>query len=53
MCKQAYKQVRLEGEDELGAVLLGVSHNLLSFDFRETFVNAFEVSFYSIVSCFP
>lgn len=40
---QAYKSARLEGEDEVGGILLGVSSRLLEFDFRETFVNAFEV----------
>lgn len=41
---QVYKRVRLEGEDNLGAVLLGMCQYLLSFNFRETFVDAFEVS---------
>ena len=40
---QAYRDVRLQGEDELGSVLLGVSMRLLAFDFRDTFVDAYEV----------
>ena len=44
---QAYRDVRLQGEDELGSVLLGVSMRLLAFDFRETFVDAYEVGIMS------
>lgn len=36
-------RVRSDGEHELGGVLLGVGSQLMDFDFRETFVNAFEV----------
>ncbi len=41
---QAYAKARLEGTDEIGAVLLSMSSDLLAFDFKETFVNAFDVS---------
>ena len=40
---QAYTQVRREGERELGAVLLGITNELLTFDFKETFVDPFAV----------
>lgn len=40
---QAYAKVREQGEDEVGGVLLGMSSELLSFDYTETFVDAFEV----------
>eukprot|EP00891_Asterochloris_glomerata_P005117 jgi/Astpho2/5117/Aster-06329 len=40
---QAYTQVRRGGERELGAVLLGITTELLTFDFRETFVDPFAV----------
>lgn len=40
---QAYKDLRLRGENELGSILLGLSTSLLTFDFHDTFVNAFEV----------
>lgn len=41
--RQAYKKTRADGENEVGGVLLGISSELMTFDFRETFVNAFEV----------
>ena len=41
---QAYGKTRLEGSDEIGEVLLSISSELLTFDFKETFVNAFDVS---------
>lgn len=41
---QAYGKTRLQGSDEIGEVLLGISSELLTFDFKETFVNAFDVS---------
>ena len=41
---QAYGKARNEGIHEIGAVLLSVSSDLLTFDFKETFVNAFDVS---------
>lgn len=40
---QAYTQVRRGGERELGAVLLGITTELLTFDFKETFVDPFAV----------
>lgn len=41
---QAYGKTRLQGSDEIGEVLLNISSELLTFDFKETFVNAFDVS---------
>lgn len=41
---QAYGKARLQGTDEIGSVLLSISSDLLAFDFKETFVNAFDVS---------
>lgn len=41
---QAYGKARLQGSDEIGAVLLSIGSDLLAFNFRETFVNAFDVS---------
>ena len=41
---QAYGKTRLQGSDEIGEVLLSISSELLTFDFKETFVNAFDVS---------
>ena len=40
---QAYTHVRREGERELGAVLLGITNELVTFDFTETFVDPFAV----------
>lgn len=40
---QAYGKARTEGIDEIGALLLSISSELLVFNFRETFVNAFDV----------
>lgn len=41
---QAYGKTRLQGSDEIGEVLLSISSELLTFDFKETFVNAFDVA---------
>ncbi|DBB02558.1 hypothetical protein WJX82_006517 [Trebouxia sp. C0006] len=41
---QAYGKTRLQGSDEIGEVLLNISSELLTFDFKETFVNAFDVA---------
>ncbi|KAL3138858.1 hypothetical protein ABBQ32_005687 [Trebouxia sp. C0010 RCD-2024] len=41
---QAYGQARSQGTDEIGSLLLSISSQLLTFDFKETFVNAFDVS---------
>lgn len=39
----AYVTCRQRGDDEMSALLLGLSNELLAFNYRETFVNAFEV----------
>merc|ERR1719163_1721762 len=36
--------MRLEGCEEMGAIIMGVTQDLLTFDFSDTFVNAFEVA---------
>ncbi len=36
--------MRLTGEREVGSVLLALSSRMLEFNYRETFVNAFDVS---------
>ena len=41
---QAYGKARSEGTNEIGSILLSISSDLLAFDFKETFVNAFDVS---------
>lgn len=41
---EAYAKARLQGIHEIGEVLLSISSDLLSFNFKETFVNAFDVS---------
>eukprot|EP01026_Neomeris_dumetosa_P071793 TRINITY_DN7275_c0_g1_i1.p3 TRINITY_DN7275_c0_g1~~TRINITY_DN7275_c0_g1_i1.p3 ORF type:complete len:182 (-),score=30.68 TRINITY_DN7275_c0_g1_i1:227-733(-) len=41
---EAYVKMRETGENELSAVLLGMGSDLLSFNYRETFVNAFDVA---------
>lgn len=46
---QAYRNARSQGKSEIGEVLLSISSDLLSFNFRETFVNAFDVSQHAIV----
>ena len=43
MLLQAYAKARVQGTNEIGSVLLSISSELLTFDFKETFVNAFEV----------
>lgn len=35
--------LRHEGSDELGDILLGISSRLQTFDFQDTFTDAFEV----------
>lgn len=35
--------MREEGEDDLSSLLLGVGSDLMNFDFKETFTDAFEV----------
>lgn len=39
----AYVKCRQAGEDEMTSLLMGLSNELLAFNYRETFVNAFEV----------
>lgn len=41
---KAYCKLRAQGESEAGTILLGLSSELLNFNFRETFTSAFEVS---------
>eukprot|EP01025_Chloroclados_australasicus_P040513 TRINITY_DN4233_c2_g1_i3.p6 TRINITY_DN4233_c2_g1~~TRINITY_DN4233_c2_g1_i3.p6 ORF type:complete len:172 (-),score=23.28 TRINITY_DN4233_c2_g1_i3:1151-1666(-) len=41
---QAYGTMREQGEDEIASVLLGMGQQLLAFDYRDTFVNAFDVA---------
>lgn len=43
MYLQAYAKARSQGTNEIGSVLLSISSELLTFDFKETFVNAFDV----------
>lgn len=40
----AYVKCRQEGTDDMSSLVLGLSSELLSFNYRETFTNAFEVS---------
>lgn len=40
---RAYTKLRAQGQHEAGDLVLGIASELLSFNFRETFVNAFEV----------
>ena len=47
---QAYGKARTEGIDEIGALLLSISSDLLAFNFRETFVNAFDVRLLSALA---
>lgn len=47
---QAYGKARIEGINEIGALLLSISSELLVFNFRETFVNAFDVRPSSMVA---
>lgn len=39
----AYVACRQEGDDDMSSLVLGLSNELLAFNYRETFVNAFEV----------
>jgi len=41
---QVYRGMREEGEDDLSSLLLGVGSDLMNFDFKETFTDAFEVA---------
>lgn len=50
MHMQAYGKARSQGTNEIGSVLLSISSDLLTFDFKETFVNAFDVR---SCSCLP
>mmetsp|Transcript_6286 Transcript_6286/g.13831 ORF Transcript_6286/g.13831 Transcript_6286/m.13831 type:complete len:203 (-) Transcript_6286:529-1137(-) len=40
----AYCSLRVQGENEMGSILLGLSSQLMSFDFFDTFTDPFEVS---------
>ena len=37
-------EMRLEGCEEMGSLVMGVAQELIDFDFSDTFVNAFEVA---------
>jgi hypothetical protein len=39
----AYVTCRQQGDDDMSSLVLGLSNELLAFNYRETFVNAFEV----------
>lgn len=41
---EAYAKSRLAGEDDVSNLVLDLSQALLSFNYRETFTNAFEVA---------
>eukprot|EP01023_Acetabularia_acetabulum_P010657 TRINITY_DN1484_c0_g3_i1.p1 TRINITY_DN1484_c0_g3~~TRINITY_DN1484_c0_g3_i1.p1 ORF type:complete len:168 (+),score=27.70 TRINITY_DN1484_c0_g3_i1:12-515(+) len=41
---EAYAKLRDQGEDELNSVLLGMGQELLTFNYRDTFVSAFDVA---------
>lgn len=40
----AYVRCRQQGDDDMSSLVLGLSNELLAFNYRETFVNAFEVA---------
>lgn len=39
----AYVACRQQGNDDMSSLVLGLSNELMAFNYRETFVNAFEV----------
>jgi hypothetical protein len=39
----AYVRCRQQGDDDMSSLVLGLSNELLAFNYRDTFVNAFEV----------
>lgn len=39
----AYVKCRQHGDDDVSSLVLSISNELLSFNYRETFTNAFEV----------
>ena len=41
---QAYTKLRQQGQDDVSDLVLELANELLTFNYRETFVNAFEVS---------
>lgn len=41
---EAYAELRLEGENELGSLVLSLSDRLQNFEFRDTFTSNFEVA---------
>eukprot|EP00879_Flechtneria_rotunda_P005190 GHRR01005472.1.p3 GENE.GHRR01005472.1~~GHRR01005472.1.p3 ORF type:complete len:128 (+),score=21.89 GHRR01005472.1:1543-1926(+) len=40
----AYRKCRKEGQEDMGSLVLGLASELLTFNYRETFTDAFEVS---------
>lgn len=40
----AYVQCRQQGDDDMSSLVLGLSNQLLPFNYRETFTDAFEVA---------
>lgn len=52
-CIQAYKNLRIDGENDMVSILLGVNTQLMEFDFRETFVDSFAVSIKNLNSILP
>jgi hypothetical protein len=40
----AYARLRAAGEDEMGGLLMGLSNELMAFNYRECFVGPFDVS---------
>jgi hypothetical protein len=47
----AYVVCRQAGDNDMSSLVLGLSNELLAFNYREAFVNAFEVSACAAVSC--
>eukprot|EP00798_Chlamydomonas_sp_ICE-L_P023555 gene23555-9079_t len=41
---EAYTNLRKQGEDEMGSILIGMSTSLMTFDFHDTFTSAFDVA---------
>ena len=39
-------ELRAKGNNELTDILMGATNRLMAFDYRDTFVSAFEVSSY-------
>lgn len=47
----AYVTCRQRGDDDMSSLVLGLSNELLAFNYRETFVNAFEVRWCHCCCC--